>query len=336
MKRHILIVTLISVLISACGSASIQNTPIGVQTQTAVPSTSTSSPVLTLTHTLTPTLEPTIPPAIATVLKAQEVCDSQPMYLDYAAQLSPDEQWTSIVCEFDADPVTVISNTISSVAWEIPADFYESDSGHSFGPRLAVPYLWSKDGRYLYFSRYICCIDGPSLFFSETLFGLDRIDLDTGEIENWHSGGSFSFSPDEHYFVYAERLSNTIFINDLFAGVQTEIYLPRLYADIGLFEWNTDTTKMFFVAGSGEWWNGDDGFSLFFYDIEEDKLTELISQDDKRYLEPVTSDDMERFGVDDQYFVLHELWFGQSSESSYWLINIVTGELEPYDTILGE
>ena len=335
MKRYILIVALVGILISACGSTSVQNTPVAFQTVTAIPNTNTPSPTQTRKPTPTLTPSPTIPPAIATVQKAQEACEDRAFYLDYALQRSPNEQWAAVVCETD-NPITIISNITSDLEWIIPGDFYESYSGELWGPRLAVPYLWSKDGRHLYFSRHICCIDGPQLFFVEALFGLDRIDLDTGEIEDWYSGGSFSFSPDEHYFVYVEEEGNAVTIKDLFSGTRKTVRLSKIYQDVGLFAWSSDIAKLFFVTGTYEWWSGDDGFSLFLYDIEENKLTELISQSDKRYLAPVSSDDMKEFGVDNEHLVLYKLAFEEDSESYYWLLNIITGELEPYDVIIGE
>ncbi len=154
MKRYVLTVVLMGILFSACSNKSVQNAPVEIQAEAVILDTSTLLPTLTLTPTLTPSPTPTIPPAIATVLKAQEACEPQVFYLDYTIQRSPDGRWTAIVCETDTSR-TIISNTTSDLEWIIPANFYEFDTGERWGPELAMPYLWSKDGRYLYFSHYI-------------------------------------------------------------------------------------------------------------------------------------------------------------------------------------
>jgi hypothetical protein len=159
---------------------------------------------------------------------------------------------------------------------------------------------------------------------------LSRLDLMTGEIEDWFSGVSFSFSSDERYFVHTDRDENLIYIRDLLLENQKAIALPKVFEDVGLFEWSPDVTKLFFVAGLDGWWEGNEGFSLFVYDIEKNKLTEL-SQDNKHYLAPPFSGDVEDPWLDDTHLILQERYGEYGfAVSNFWLLDIDTGELVPY------
>ena len=245
----------------------------------------------------------------------------------YKNFFSPDHQWGSVVCDGPKQN-TIVFRLDSNQTWVLPSYSlkFKSDSI----PSTLMAYHWSKDGKYLYLRPYFCCADGPGLQFTDG-YSLLRLNLQTGALEtyfqpvaNFFEGYAFSFSPDDRYLVYVEREQpRVIFINDLLSGEQKTLTFKTTYSDIGMFAWVPNSYKVIFVAAGSNWSGGQNGFSLFLYDLNLRQLTLLIDND-MRQLSPIGEG------------VQQDLWISESEiilmdySSNYFKLNIYTKELTPY------
>ncbi|MBT3321851.1 MAG: hypothetical protein HN392_06160 [Anaerolineae bacterium] len=329
--RTILAVFILSMIISACVDQQATPSVIMVtETQTWISNLKTPISKFTLSPA---TPFPTILPVATEVFLTQKLCHEPTRYTEYAVKYSPDRQWTAVVCE-DDESYTKVAHISEVTEWIIPAVFNTLESGGLWGPELAIPFLWSKNGNYLYLSHYLCCIDSPELIFVEA-HSLDRMNLITGEVEPWYQGSSFSFSPDERYFVYVSTATNkidTVYIRELDSETAFRINLPQTYIDVGRFEWSPDGKSLVFIAGLDGWLWSEGGFSLFVYDLSNRSVREII-KNDMRYLGSPETYNLENPWFDDNHIILDDICseYGYAvSNSDFWLLDIDTGELVSY------
>lgn len=146
----------------------------------------------------------------------------------------------------------------SSLLWEIPYQHETAMVGPH--PGLAI-YGWSKDSAYLYFYYYSSPDGGDRAFWWDG-FDLQRINVQTGEIEQVISGDkksfvAFAFSPDETQIAYTRQQDNPsiFYIQNLVTGVEKStnvITSQHNYIRVGGIAWSPSGDKIAFQTESDD------------------------------------------------------------------------------------
>lgn len=243
---------------------------------------------------MTPTIPIATVSAMGTIEAAKQKCDNKhdPSYPLYSQPLSPNGDWIAAICDPQntGETITKIIKSDSSKEWTVSfAETYGKDLDERYyhGGRLLAylaPYKWSDDGQYLYLGAHLELFgDGPNL--SSTADGLLRINLSNGNVEDLitYSVGGFEFqvSPNEKYLAYTW---NNIHLVDLKSKKETQISIPDKHFDLGFLAWSPDSKKLVFTTVKEEqWYEQDEGFTLYLYDFESRSLKKLI-EDDMNFL----------------------------------------------------
>lgn len=221
--------------------ASATFTPTALATATPQPSTTPiPSPTRLPTKTATPTASP--------MVTATAVFANKPSAFAH----SPDGQWEAMmqIGEF-SDQSKVHRFFVRHISGE-PTWWIEDISlDPNFWPVFEdfVPFHWSVDGRYLYFT-HTRFTDGCDPGGNAT--GFQQLDLQTGVITRipTQGGNWFAFSPDSQQLAYLNE--STLFILDVFSGEERQITLDvvsqeRNY-DPSDITWSPDGRYLLFVT----------------------------------------------------------------------------------------
>lgn len=219
--------------------------------------TTTPTVFIALTQLLTPTLTTTAIPeitetAIPTIKPPDQILSS------------PNGEFTAKFDNAFSHPayqkqVIEILDKQGSLLWEIPYQ-HETEMVEPH-PGLEI-YSWSKDSKYLYF-YYQYSPDGGVRAFWWTGFDLQRIDVQTGEIEQLIQGErkgfvAFAFSPDETQIAYTRAQDNPsiIFVRDLVTGIEKTAYVifaSKDYEKVGDIRWSPSGNEIAFQTETADY-----------------------------------------------------------------------------------
>jgi Tol biopolymer transport system component len=133
---------------------------------------------------------------------------------------SPDGKWKATVLEDQESASLRVSSTDGSVVW-IADTVTERDIYGGF--EWPIPFHWSKDGRYLYFTHHERGDGCISLFHGSDL---QRLDLQTGEVTEIipRVGYWLALSPDETTLAYLS-FEKGLILHDLPSGDERQVHL---------------------------------------------------------------------------------------------------------------
>lgn len=245
-------------------------------TEVAVqPSATMEQPTLPPTDgpTLPPTASPTTSPrATATLAPTEAPPTSVPATPQgaFSANPSPDGGWTV----YEMDGALLVVSSDGATQWELPFSNWV-ESGY------LMAHQWSQDGRSLYFTVRDYS-DSPWYFL---LIGLNRLDLESGQVEQIYNTPYFVFtiSPDESKLAYLPdgQQRKDLVIKDLADGNETAY--PRLgdYQSAGHIVWSPDGEKLVFTSGISP--GGIVGSQIVLFDFASGEQAILLS-DPQRFL----------------------------------------------------
>ena len=213
----------------------------------------------TPTWTVVPSASVTLKPTETDVPTATASPTSRPP--DFILE-SPNGEF---VAEFDnanrhpatEKQVIEIFDKDGSLLWEIP--YQHVTALVDPHPSLHI-YGWSKDSTYLYF-HYIFSPDGGDFAFWWDGFDLQRINVQTGEIEKVIPGDgsvAFAFSPDESQIAYTRRQDNPsiIYVRELSTGFEKAAYVifgAKNYVRVGDIRWSPTGTEIAFQTETDDY-----------------------------------------------------------------------------------
>lgn len=275
MKKFLWI--LLALFILSCTNQNLQIDNIKTSTPHSLTSTSTSTPFVT------PTLLIDTPdPIFATQQSTIESCTrperdwfTEFIYNDYYTN----GQWNAFICS-DTGIYTKVSNETDNLVWIIPS--FDQDLSIPGPEWYWLPYIWSNDGKYLYFkSKCFCYIDGPGYIYTNG-FGLSRLSLETGQFDIWLEPSALGYSFEitqggEFLAVDSNNLSNTIEIKDLITNTKRNLIFKEKYW-ILKYRFTPDNSHLVILTAE---YNNDaskNGFSVFSYNIKSDYLRKLVDK----------------------------------------------------------
>lgn len=264
-------------------------TPFVSKTRTCIPSL---TPAPTKTPTLVPTLNPT-EKAVATIVEATSVVKAtQSAVLQVEIQtaqkisgndcetsrvkLSPDEKWMARDCGRD-DGFRVSSSDgtkLFVISYSDVSDLLGFTSSDTWYVDNIYPLHWTEDGRFLFFSEYICCVDTDAFGWDDDLF---RLNLITGEWSRLINGTAnyYDFSPAGEKMIYIpfdrSGFGQPVIINilDLETWSQNQILLQD-YEQAGSVVWSPDEKSIVLVAKTGNIYDGNQKYSIVIMDLVTD------------------------------------------------------------------
>jgi WD40 repeat protein len=256
--------------------------PSASATRTSVPThlpfpTFTETP--RLADTVTPDFTtPTLTSVQATIETLASFCDGESGrrsdILSFDQSFSPNGEWISILC----GGYRKIFRVDGSQSWNFKfQEMYEHDA-----PGFIKTHHWPKDGRYAYLSAQISDMDGPGMIFVDG-WALYRLDLSNGNISTVlqpvpYLSYSFAFSPTDRYLIYTHpRQPKLIHVYEFSSGEDITFSLGDDYVIAGIFLWSPDGKKVVFSAARENWFETDDGFSLFMVDLSKQQINFLVS-----------------------------------------------------------
>jgi hypothetical protein len=178
-----------------------------------------------------------------------------------------------------------IINSDGSILWVFSYDnkFEVSEPG-------VEPFLWSKDGKYV----YITCYHGPddsSVKFYGNHFKdgdcLIRFDMETGKtielIPDLYPGYyAFAISPDDNLIVYANQNDAIVKVKLLDLNTKSEKIIftaEKNIIEVGSFGWSPDMSKLLFSISDDE---GKD--SIFLLDLTTLEVEPIITNFSKLFV----------------------------------------------------
>lgn len=311
MRKYLIIFLLLATIVIGCNTT-------GVITPTAMPHpSSTLTPFVSKTKTLIPTLTsiptktPTVVPTlnatqevVSTIFKSTAVVEATQTFIAQEAiqtakldlnndcnawhiSLSPDKKWLARDCQ--RDNVFRVSKIDGSMNFEISheeiSNLVLEDSSNAYVGDV-FPLFWSSDGRFLFFSEDICCVDTDAYGSSDSLF---RLNLQTGAWSEVISGGAnyFKFSLLGQKLIHIPNdisgagMPVIINIIDLETWSQEHILLND-NEQAGSVVWSPDENNIVLVAKTGNVYDDNQKFSIIVLDLIK-KSSRVISYPDYMY-----------------------------------------------------
>ncbi len=206
------------------------------------------------TNTPQATPEPTLTPVILTAEST-----SAPTSSIIYESTSPDSRWTATTklktIDGEERSILEVSNDNGKVKWEVENEPFIDKPPEGFW--FPVPFHWSKDGRYLYFSHRA---SGDGCFSGNNHSGrnLQRLDLATGEMEDVSPGGTYlAISPDDHYLAIVPYAIEGINVQNLENGDLKVLDLVVQQEEVGFemdqryITWSPDSRSLVFTVMAG-------------------------------------------------------------------------------------
>jgi len=266
----------------------------GCTTALTLQPTPTERPAQTRTLPLpTPTLTPQ-PPTLPCPPTPTPTPTPEFINLEIPQYISPDYRWYVTTTMEGKERVTMtVSLDAGQVVWLVEDLPYEANIPWGFS--FPVPFYWSKDGRYLYYTHRGSgdgCFAGD-IHRVEDLF---RLDLTNGEvIKILDVGGTWvAFSPDEQYLASVSFGASGIQITNLATGQTQTLDLLVRQEDIGMetdqryIVWAPNSRSLVFVIMSGVCSYPGESFYNWTVRVDLNPLSQrVLLEKDDRDLVPV-------------------------------------------------
>ena len=300
MKKIICLFFIISLTLSACGTASTQPTP---PAQTGIPTvtfTATQTPIV-LTISSTPTFFhpfPTNTPNPTAISIANQ-------FNGFDALISPNEDWAAVT--YPGKLKIIQLNQQSE--FEITCESF-------INCEFILPIGWLPDSKVLYFASLVT---GERLTPFDLYTGLGRFDIQTQKFEKVVDDSSsnltysVSLSPNGVYFAYAEASDSTPYITILDARTLDEILTDQV--DDGLFAgnflWSNSSDKVLFISII----NCES--SIYRLTLKTNSLSKLVNKDPS-CIELLFENEEHKIALSKSNYYPHS--------KSYWYFNPITNE----------
>jgi dipeptidyl aminopeptidase/acylaminoacyl peptidase len=257
---------------------------------------------------------PTPTPVVARPTLAAPPTSSQPTKPSTTSETwsatSPDGEWLAEgVRESQFEPCEyrtrlTVTSADGAVSWKV----WNGVQNCGLGSTDPVPFHWSQDGSYLYFTN-VPRPDGCVQFVNGS--DLHRVELATGQVTHLmpEAGLWLALSPDETRLAYIAYGGRGLVIRDLASGSEREIKLPE-GAQAGHIVWSPDQRALLFTLDRG----GCSGaYSIERIEIQTLVQTILIGSDERQF---ITSSwpEPERATLIDK-------------DGTAWWVDVITGQL---------
>lgn len=310
--------------IISCANQNSDFDNIKTPTSYSLTNTSTNTPFVTPTLLIS-----TLDPVFATQQSVIESC-TRPERDYYTKFVSKDYytngQWSAYVCS-DNGIYTKILNEPLNLTWIIPA--IDEDSSIEGVEWYWLPYIWSNDGKYLYFkSKCFCYIDGPGYIYTNG-FGLSRLSLESGQFDIWLEPSDLGYSFEitqggEFLAVGSNNLSNTIEIKDLISDTKRDLTFKEKYR-ILKYRFTPDNSHLVILTAEYNNESIKNGFSIFSYNVKNDFLRKLVDKNNFNNSFPTEEFDFSRIFISDLSNDI--LYLSDTFQENDFQINLQTGEL---------
>lgn len=152
------------------------------------------------------------------------------------------------------------------------------------------PFLWSKDGKYVYITCYHGPHDSSVKFYGNHFKDGDciiRFDIETGKavelVPDLHPGYyAFAISPDNNLIVYANQNDAVVKVKLLDLNTKSEKIIftaEKNIIEVGSFGWSPDMSKLLFSTSDDE---GKD--SIFLLDLTTLEVQPIITNFSKLFV----------------------------------------------------
>lgn len=152
------------------------------------------------------------------------------------------------------------------------------------------PFLWSKDGKYVYITCYHGPHDSSVKFYGNHFKDGDciiRFDIETGKaielVPDLHPGYyAFAISPDDNLIVYANQNDAIVKVKLLDLNTKSEKIIftaEKNIIEVGSFGWSPDMSKLLFSTSDDE---GKD--SIFLLDLTTLEAQPIITNFSKLFV----------------------------------------------------
>jgi len=284
----------------------------------------TSTQAISKIKSSTPIVTKTIQPNIQT--KAITPTSPVPKKVIIDESFSPDRRWiATVIRSHENGEVRVIFKVeldYDGVIWIVEDVPYEDVPAHYF--LFPVPFYWSKDGRYLFYTH---AGSGDGCFGGGNHEGWDlfKLDLTTGEtVQVLPNGGSWiSLSPDEVYFAYFFYTKQGITLLNMNSGDINSLDLMVRQEDVGweidqrYIVWSPDSKRLVYVVMAGVCDYTVESYFNWLVLVDVQNLTQkVILGKDERGLVPIN------------WIEENKILF-RDSNHQLWLMDLETKELYP-------
>jgi hypothetical protein len=298
------------------GQSSLMQTKTAVKTATVVVTTTNNLPSPT-TVINTPLPTPTTTKVIITQAPTNKLG-----IIDES--ISPDRRWKAIVSlnmvDGERRSIFTVANDGDKIEWVVEDNPF-SDIAVG-GGSFPVPYYWSKNGQYLYFT-HTSSGDGCFAGGEHKGWDLQRLDLATGGVEQISpNGGSWiSISPDESSFAYLVYAKQGITLRNIQTGEENTFDLLVQQEEVGMeidqryIVWSPDSNALVYVVMAGVCdFRPESYFNwLIFVDLKT-TVQKILLEKDERGLVPISWVDENR------------ILFRDGNQQLWWM-NLETGEM---------
>jgi hypothetical protein len=239
-----------------------------------------------------------------------------------APETSPDGTWTASYIVTDNSDGLVFGRQDNSVEWVVDYyTLYGSQHGSGKGVGGLNFFAWSDDGKFAYVVP-VPERDGPGLWFGGGAT-LIRLDLQDGSWEDLNVGSSWSMH--ENSIVYSA--DDGVRLRDMTNGKEQLFVVPDKYDIFGRYVWSPDGSRVAFTAAYGDWYEGENGFSVILIDFSKNSVTTLL-KDDLRFLYPIEWDDEGQILMKKEYQILMEI----SERDQYYYFDLATKKISAAPT----
>jgi hypothetical protein len=202
-----------------------------------------------------------------------EICESR------NPSLSPDENWLAQDCFSNQ---FMVSSRESSRTIVISYQEIMELTGDAMRISNVQPLFWTADGRYLFFTQHVCCIDTDAFGWDGALL---RLNLNTGEAQVLISGhmNYFSFSPNGNTLIHIPNdhagggMPLIINIMDTKAWSQTRLLFSD-YEQAGSLVWAPDESGFTLTTKIGNYYAGGEEFSVIVVDFSSGSSKIIFTQ----------------------------------------------------------
>ena len=240
MRNIISLCSLLTMVLAACAPR-----------PTIAPTLTISAAPTRLNSTITPTPKPSA--SIIVSATASETPSQSAKPFTMSSKISPNGEYSAYAYLYQetGQQAIEIRNKQDKLIWRIP---YQGESPQNSPITTIGIHRWSNDSSQLYFC-YAWSPDGGDIFVKESCQGLQKIDINSGEIQPVLPEGYvvFAISVDESQIAYI-RCQNepcVIHIRNLSTGLEKTAYVifkSKNYIAVGNMEWSPNGNGLAFVT----------------------------------------------------------------------------------------
>ncbi|HNH26071.1 MAG TPA: hypothetical protein PKJ84_11140 [Anaerolineales bacterium] len=274
---------------------------------------------LELTKTFTPASVPTVTPVFTNTPVAETVV--------FEENMSPNGEWTGVVSVTTRDTQKnvnfIVVNNINNQKWTLEdINFLEPDNPLN-GFKYPYVFMWSKDGRYMYYSHLSMGGDGCFGHFKPGGSDLIKFDLLLGifVVIKEDSATWMALSPDEEKLAFVDMYGGNVSVLDIQKGITASFPLPDLedaqgyYNDTSDIYWSPEGDSLVYA-----YYIGVCDFiypaSYIIQVFPESNYQKILIENSEESYEPV------KWDIEDKILL-------EDYDNKQWWLDVTTKEISP-------